>query len=195
MVSRQAAAVLRGVGLDRWICRDGAEMVEKALSLTSDRNGLKQQRLQQRQQIANSELLDHAGLAATLEGSFRHWWLRWLQQEGWPTDVQQQAWPQTSNQEDRALLTPVSNSVNKRLPLWLGYLPDMERQRLEAQGKRVIALQNLHPWGEAVSSFAKYRPDDVLVWLETGASEESLRWWQQTYPQLLWELRGPLAPR
>ena len=195
MVSRQAAAVLRGVGLDQWICRDGAEMVEKALSLTNDRNGLKQQRLQQRQKIASSELLDHAGLAATLEGSFRHWWLRWLQKEGWPTDVQQQAWPPTSSQEARTLLTPVSNSVYKRLPLWLGRLPDKERQKLETQGKQVIALQNLHPWGEAVSSFARCQPDDVVVWLETGASEESLRWWQQTYPQLLWELRGPTAPR
>ena len=34
MVSRQAAAVLKGVGLERWICRDGMEMVEQALILS-----------------------------------------------------------------------------------------------------------------------------------------------------------------
>ena len=36
MVSRQAAAVLRGVGLDKWICRNGEEMVERALCLAQD---------------------------------------------------------------------------------------------------------------------------------------------------------------
>ena len=55
MVSRQAAAVLRGVGLDRLICRDGGEMVERALGLVNDRQRLRQQRLHQRQQAAESE--------------------------------------------------------------------------------------------------------------------------------------------
>ena len=195
MVSRQAAAVLRGVGLDQWICSDGAEMVEQALSLANDHNSLKQQRLQQRQQLAGSELLDHAGLASSLESAFRIWWLRWLQQQGWPTDVQKQAWPLTNSQETRTQLTPVTNSVSKRLPLWLGSLSDAERQREEAQGQRIVPLQNLRPWGEAVSLFSRERPGDVLAWLESGASEESQSWWQQTYPQLVWELKGPLASR
>ncbi len=195
MVSRQAAAVLRGVGLDPWICRDGAEMVERALSLVNDRNQLEQQRLQQREQVADSELLDHAGLAASLESAFRSWWLRWLQQQGWPTDAHQQAWPQTSSRENHTSLTPVGNSVSKRLPLWLGSLPDAERQRLEAQGQRVVPLQNLQPWGEVVSLFAREQPGEVLVWLETGASADSQRWWQHTYPQLVWEPKGPLATR
>ena len=195
MVSRQAAAVLRGVGLDRWICRDGAEMVERALSLANNRNGLEQQRLQQRQQVAGSELLDHAGLAASLEGAFRSWWLRWLQQQGWPIDAQQQAWPASKNRDDRTPLTPITNSVCKRLPLWLGSLPDAERQRREAQGQHVVRLQNLQPWGEAVHLFAGKRHREVLAWLETGASAESQRWWQHTYPQLVWEPTGPLAPR
>ena len=30
---------------------------------------------------------------------------------------------------------------------------------------------------------------------ETGASADSQRWWQQTYPQLVWEPKGPLAAR
>ena len=194
MVSRQAAAVLQGVRLGSWICRDGAEMVERATSLANDRNSLQKLRLRQRQQVARSELLDHAGLAASLEDAFRSWWLRWLQQQGWSTDVQQQAWPQNPRPEAHAPLTPVTNSVSKRLPLWLGSLPDAERQRREAQGQRVVPLQNLQPWGEAVSLFAWGRPGEVLAWLETGASADSQHWWQHTYPQLVWEPKGPLAP-
>ena len=195
MVSRQAAAVLRGAGLERWICSDGTQMVEQALKLANNRTALEQQRLQQRQQVAASDLLDHAGLAASLESTFRSWWLRWLEQEGWPTDDQQQAWPKTSCQETRTLPVPITNSVSKRLPLWLGSLPDAERQRREAQGQRVVPLQNLQPWGEAVTLFAKEQHGEVLAWLENGASAESQRWWQHTYPQLVWEKKGPLAPQ
>jgi protein O-GlcNAc transferase len=195
MVSRQAAAVLRGVGLDQLICRNGAEMVERAMSLASDRQRLQQQRLQQRQQVAKSKLLDHASLAASLEGAFRSWWLRWLQQQGWATDARRQAWPQAKSPEAPLALTPVTNSVSKRLPLWLGSLPEAERQRREAQGQRVVPLQNLQPWGEAVSLFAGQGPGDVLAWLETGASAESQRWWRNIYPQLVWEPEGPLALR
>ena len=36
MVSRQAAAVLQGVGCEQWICSNKAEMVEQALSLAGD---------------------------------------------------------------------------------------------------------------------------------------------------------------
>ena len=195
MVSRQAAAVLRGAGLDRWICRDAAQMAERALSLANDLNGLKQQRQQQRQQLATSELLDHSDLATNLEATFRCWWHRWLQQKGWPIDGQQQAWPPTSSTRPRSSATSVKNSVYRRLPLWLGSLPDAERLRLESQGQRVVALQSLEPWGKAVSLFAEEQCDEVLAWLEAGASEESLRWWKQTYPQLIWEEKGPLTAR
>ena len=170
-------------------------MVERALGLVNDRQRLRQQRLHQRQQAAESELLDHAGLAASLERAFRSWWLRWLQQQGWAIDAQQQAWPPTTIQATHTPLTPVTNSISKRLPLWLGPLPDAERQRREAQGQQVVPLHNLQPWGETVTLFAQQRPDAVLAWLETGASEESQRWWKHTYPQLVWETKGPLAPR
>jgi len=195
MVSRQAAAVLRGVDCEQWICRDQTEMVEQALSLANDLNQLKQQRLQQRQQVAVSDLLDHAGLASSLEHAFRKWWLRWLQQQGWPTAAQHPAWPPTPRANARTPLTPVTNSVNLRLPLWLGPLPDAEREAREARGQRVVPLQNLQPWGRAVSLFSKGQSNNVLAWLETGASAESQRWWQHTYPQLMWTPEGPLAPR
>ena len=66
---------------------------------------------------------------------------------------------------------------------------------LIAKGQQVVPLQNLQPWGEAVSLFAQQRQGEVLAWLETGASAESQRWWRHTYPQLVWEPEGPLAPR
>ena len=195
MVSRQAAAVLSGVGLDQWICRNGEEMVEKALNLANDLNYLGNQRLEQRQQVANSELLDHQGLAKSLENSFRSWWLSWLKQQNWPTSKPKEAWPQLNRKGSNTQLTPISNSVSRRLPLWLGSLPDAERQRREAQGQRVIRLHKLQPWGEAVALFAQEQTDDVLIWLETGASEENQRWWKHTYPQLVWDHKGPLAER
>ena len=71
MVSRQAAAVLQGVGCKQWICSDKEEMVEQALHLTKDFNYLREIRMQQRQQLAHSDLLDHVGLAVSLENSFR----------------------------------------------------------------------------------------------------------------------------
>ena len=114
-------------------------------------------------------------------------------QHGWGTDAKQNAWPQSRKPEARAQLTPVINSVYKRLPLWLGPLPDAERKLVEAQGQQVVALENIQPWGKAVGLFAGKHPGKVLAWLETGASAESQRWWQHAYPQLVWEAKGPLA--
>ena len=127
MVSRQAAAVLQGVGCNQWICKDQAEMVEQAQTLAKDLNKLKRQRLQQRQQVAKSDLLNHAGLAKSLEDAFRDWWLRWLEEQGWPTNAKHVAWPQPTNTNTQPPIVPVTNSVKRRLPLWLGPLPDAER--------------------------------------------------------------------
>ena len=81
------------------------------------------------------------------------------------------------------------------ITLWLGSLTDAERKRREAQGQRVVRLKSLQPWGEAVALFAEEQPREVMAWVEAGASLESQRWWQQTYPQLVWETEGPLASR
>ena len=59
----------------------------------------------------------------------------------------------------------------------------------------MIPLENIQPWGKAAILFARTNPAEVLAWLENGTSEESQRWWQHTYPQLVWEPQGPLAPR
>ena len=81
----------------------------------------------------------------------------------------QQAWPQTSKETLNTALTPVTNSVCKRLPLWLGPLPDAERQRREAQGTRVVPLQNLQPWGRSSDPICKEQQGEVLAWLENGS--------------------------
>ena len=195
MVSRQAAAVLRGVGCEQWICSDEKELVQKALDLANDKNKIQQLRLQQRQLVAESELLDHEGLAKSMENTFRNWWLRWLKEQGWRSDAKIQAWPQKCKPNGRERITPITNSVYKRLPLWLGPLSKAEQQKREANGQRVIPLQSIRPWGEAVALFANEDPKQILAWLEEGATIDSQLWWQHTYPQLVWETEGPLATR
>ena len=48
MVSRQAAAVLNGIGESCWICANAGELRERAVELSSDRRRLRERRLQQR---------------------------------------------------------------------------------------------------------------------------------------------------
>ena len=133
MVSRQAAAVLQGVGCEQWICKNEAEMVEQALSLANDCKELQELRMHQRQKMVKSDLIDHAGLAVSLENAFRSWWLRWLQKQDWPIETKQ-TWHQINRAKDRALLTPVTNSVCRRLPLWLGELTEAEKLDREGRG-------------------------------------------------------------
>ena len=57
MVSRQAAAVLTGIGEKGWICTNGAEMAEQAEKLSRQRDILRERRLQQRAKVAASPCL------------------------------------------------------------------------------------------------------------------------------------------
>ena len=70
----------------------------------------------------------------------------------------------------------MTNSTYKKIPL-AGFTFRYEYQQLEAQGQRVVRLQTLQAWGKAVTLFAREKPGEVMVWLENGASEESMRWW------------------
>ena len=88
---------------------------------------------------------------------------------------------------------PVANSVVKKLTLWLGSLPENERRKREAEGQQVVNLKNIEPWGEAVKLFAREKNTKIMACIETGTSAESIRRWQQIYPQLVWETKGPLA--
>lgn len=191
MVSRQAAAVLSGVGEGGWICADGAEMAARALELSQDRGRLRERRLQQRAKVATSPLLDHAGLARSLASSFRQWWRRWLEQQGWPLNSARPAWAREADTTEAPI--PVANSPALRVPLWLGPLNENEREDWRRQGREVIRLDGLRPWGAPVALFHEQRRSQVLGWLEQGINSAEQQWWQRVYPQLLWQEEGPLA--
>ena len=96
MVSRQAAAVLSAVGCNEWISSNTVELVSKAKNLIGDRNKLNLIRRGLRNKMSSSELMNHKSLADELGTSFRSWWLRWLQKEGWVNDkeiARADAWP------------------------------------------------------------------------------------------------------
>ena len=191
MVSRQAAAVLSGIGKTSWICADARDLSERAVELSRDRAKLRELRLQQRAEVASSALLDHAGLARSLATSFRKWWRHWLQQQGWPIDGERAAWARVK--DEPASPIAVANSPALRVPLWLGPLSANKREDLQRQGREVIPLDGLRPWGKPVTLFHEQRRGKVLGWLEQGIKSTERQWWQKVYPQLLWQEEGPLA--
>ena len=94
MVSRQAAAVLNAVNHQEWICIDENQLVEKAQALIREPEKLKEIRENLRGELIRSELLNHKGLALSLEDSFRSWWKIWLSEQGWKeTTETSNSWP------------------------------------------------------------------------------------------------------
>ena len=87
----------------------------------------------------------------------------------------------------------VANSAALKVPLWLGPLNPREREKWARQGREVIRLDDLRPWGAPVSLFHEQRRGQVLGWLERGVSSAEKQRWQRIYPQLLWQEKGPLA--
>jgi len=191
MVSRQAAAVLTGVGEEGWICADAAELAQKALELSNERGKLRLKRLQQRNKVATSQLLDHAGLAQSLATSFRKWWRQWLEQQGWPVNVERAAWERQSDVTETPVA--VANSPALQVPLWLGPLDSGEREKWRRQGREVIRLDHLRTWGAPVALFHEQQRGKVVGWLEQGINTSEKEWWLRVYPQLLWQQEGPLA--
>ena len=96
MVSRQAAAVLTGIGEKGWICANAAEMAEEAKKLSRQRDSLRERRLQQRGKVAASPLLDHAAWpAAWLPASDNGGFIGWHNRAG--LFKQKAAWPRQAN--------------------------------------------------------------------------------------------------
>ncbi len=191
MVSRQAAAVLTAVGNANWICRDAAELVAIAQQLVADPQALASRRERQRQQVAASPLLDHADLARATERAFRQWWHRWLEREGWGTG--NNSWSAASADKppappSQANSYPLANRPQRPLPLWLGTLPAEEAARWQDRGYHITPLNRLSPWnGSATALFRRHRRGEpVLAVLEQPQTAQQT-WWQQVYPQLVWE--------
>ena len=156
------------------------------MELSSDRRRLRERRLQQRSKVAASPLLDHEGLARSLTTSFRQWWRQWLNQQGWILDgANGAAWVRAADASESPVA--VANSPALRVPLWLGPLNSNEREDWQRKGREVIRLDTLRPWGMPVALFHEQRRDKVLGWLEQGINSTEKKWWQQVYPQLLWE--------
>jgi len=108
MVSRQAAAVLLAAGQPQWVCSDTEALVERCQGLLADPAGLARRRIDLRPQLLSSDLLDHSSLARALAGSFRQWWIRWLQST-FPEPVggnQLEAWPLRVSPTPQARLCP-----------------------------------------------------------------------------------------
>jgi predicted O-linked N-acetylglucosamine transferase (SPINDLY family) len=191
MVSRQAAAVLTGVGHPGWICNSGSDMAAKAVALAANHERLAALRQQQRSQMASSELMDHSGLARSTEQTFRHWWQRWLHDQGWSA-APGPAWPGPADLANAPV--PLANGTARHLPLWLGALPAEQRQHWQARGHRVVEVNELNPWGELASLFcAQEQGQPVLVHLPRGdADGRQRRWWRRVYPQLCWDETRPL---
>jgi len=198
MVSRQAAAVLHGAGQPQWVCRSSAELAALASALAERPEALAILRQQLRQQVAASPLLDSASLAKTTQVSFREWWHRWLQQQGWSRQPAQQGqgicW-----REPQPLPTarvPMANSPRRCLPLWAGHLPARERQRWESQGYCIQEINGLVCWQILPRLFDRERRGEQLLlhWPEAmgdGLLQQQLQRWRATYPQLLLEPQGP----
>ncbi len=196
MVSRQAAAVLAGVGCADFICADAAAMASRAFELCKDRKALLHRRLQQRQQLANSALLDHKGLAKELSTSFRKWWHKWLDTQGWKnpdSQIKHPAWPLACSTASSIPLDADTHTPIQKLPMWLGVMTSNCSRSWRNQGIEIVPLQTLSPWGETVKLFRPYNKQRVLVWMEQGLSKKDLSWWQRIYPQLQWDLQGPLS--
>ena len=70
---------------------------------------------------------------------------------------------------------------------------DGELEELRRQGKDVVPLDDLRPWGAPVALFQEKQRGSVLGWLEQGLSSAEKEWWKKVYPQLLWQEKGPLA--
>ena len=169
-------------------------MVEQAKSLAIDHNRLEEIRLQQRHSSReNSELLDHAGLAVSLENAFRTWWRHWLQQQNWPTKCKPGLRPADIKIYSTHTCEQQRLQADSRFG-WVHYLmKSVNGEKLK--DKEWFRLQSLRPWGEAVTLFAQAEPMQCFGLAGKGASTESQHWWKQTYPQLMWDTEGPLASR
>ncbi len=80
-VDASTARTLQGLGFGGEIARDEQAYVNAALRLMNDPDGLRQQRLSQRDQLQRSVLMDYPARTAEVEKAYRLMWLNWLRGE------------------------------------------------------------------------------------------------------------------
>lgn len=78
---RHAATHLRAAGFDDLVARTKDEMVERAIALTDDLNGLSTLRLGMRDRVAQSALCDGPGFAKSFTEAMRDVWHAWCCQQ------------------------------------------------------------------------------------------------------------------
>lgn len=76
-VGRFGAAILHAVGLDDWVASDPDAYVARAAAAAADLTGLGLLRAELRRRFAEGPLADTAGLARTLETTYRMLWDEW----------------------------------------------------------------------------------------------------------------------
>jgi len=76
-VSRVSASQLASLGLEDWIAESVEKYVELAVAKATDRPRLAQLRAELRGRMRRSSLTDGAGMARTLEETYRWMWRRW----------------------------------------------------------------------------------------------------------------------
>ena len=191
MVSRQAAAVLQGVGCESGSVVTKQKMVEQAMCLANDHKPPGKATNAATQQVA-------CEVSCWTMPAWQQAWRAhfeaggcdgWSSKTGPPMPNEDLA----PNQQPNicSTLTPVTNSVAS------GYRCGWVLFRMRSvnggkpKGQRVVPIENLQPLGRSRNPYLPNNNQGSLAWLENGASEESQRWWQHTYPQLVWEPEGP----
>lgn len=79
LVSRQGSALLHAVGLEELVARDTRKFAERVAELAENPTYLQELAGGMRKRLSDSDLLDGRGLAAALEGAYRHFWTRWCE--------------------------------------------------------------------------------------------------------------------
>ena len=198
MVSRQAAAVLTAAGKSEWICNNQEELITKAQQLAANPDELLQLRHKQRKEVEKSELLNHISLANEMQKTFRLWWKRWLEKEGW--GVSNKSWSEACITKPVAAIQPMkpdkfwqlSQRTQQSVALWLGDLTESKENEWQNRGYEIIKMNKLNLWrGEMPNLFKQQQQGRKIlaVWQNANEKEakEQQTWWKLVYPQLVLE--------
>ena len=81
-VGRLGSTILHGLGRPEWIANSEEEYIEKVLGLAANLNQLSTMRMNQRQQMQNSILMDESGFTRKVETAYRSMWQAWCRKQG-----------------------------------------------------------------------------------------------------------------